>query len=922
MLKMKMIKIKVNEKEKENDKEKINEKVNETVNESETIKMPFNVVLLGNIETENYSLLHKLIKKRMIVKQLKELKNSEENGEEDSNIDEVMNSVEIHGETVKMKIWDNVSANKLFSPSNKCLKVAQGIILFYSVSNRESFKLLKLSLTNLIDLDKYDIPMIMVGYDSETQKREVTYEEGKALADSYGIRFYESSVFKGLEAVLEDIGEQVVYHKYRSRHTNRSKSRRKKNKNLSTCRSTKTINKNLLLLSNVELYQNSTSKKQNNIRGKNISIFSLRKDKRKNSYDENDNNNKNKSNLELDLDESNTSNLNTSSKKRRNRNDFIFKSPDVTDSSLLHQSSSIIFSYLGKTTAQKKREEEVRERRLKREKEMKSWWKQREKKNLERLKRKKQKEKEEQQKRIKEHKINQKEEEKKAFEENYLKIKSNYEQRKKYNKEIEKEIILGKENKRMEKLLEKRSNKEKLNKLKEEKEKEKEKEAKLLHNNRNNLTIKKNLSSNKKTSNLSKNKSNIYNNKLRSKNKSKKNKKVKIKENNQEDDNLAESIKAAKEEEIFKQNLEKKNLLLENYQKNSNIYRCLKCRLIPNIIINEYNQEVEAFCDKSFCDKSHHNITTYSNFHELSLNHPIDNISTPCYYCNKVINELPQGQIMYNCSTCDIYFCAEDEETHNNDRHKNEENKKLQYLQISNNKNKPNNKKDIKDTSLQKKKNKKFNKQMSSPNISKKKYSKSSTSKTKKDVKKLNRENKNKINIISINNNTNDVIPPDKNEKNKINNFNKIQIYLIDSNCDIHNEIYNAYCFNCHQNICWLCEKGHIDHNTIKFEEIFLEDEKLIEKKNELNKAKEELAKINDCFNALMEEIKTKYETLFNIKKKELEIKEKIIIDYETIKYNYHCINNIKNLKIERNKNYLDESKNTNWFHRFDFINI
>ena len=211
---------------------------------------------------------------------------------------------------------------------------------------------------------------------------------------------------------------------------------------------------------------------------------------------------------------------------------------------------------------------------------------------------------------------------------------------------------------------------------------------------------------------------------------------------------------------------------------------------------------------------------------------------------------------------------------------------------------------------------------MSSPNISKKNYCKSSTFKTKKDVKKLNRENKNKINIISINNNTNDVIPPDKNEKNKINNFNKIQIYLIDSNCDIHNEIYNIYFFNCHQNICWLCEKGHIDHNTIKFEEIFLEDEKLIEKKNELNKAKEELAKINDCFNALIEEIKIKYEKLFNIKKKELEIKEKIIIDYETIKYNYHFINNIKNLKIERNKNYLDESKNSNWFHRFDFINI
>lgn len=102
---------------------------------------PFNVVLLGNIESEKASLLHKLIKKRFYIKQLQEIKNNEENDKmEDSNIDDVMNIVEIHGETIKMKIWDNVSANKIFSSSNKGLKIAQGVILFYSVADRKSFK--------------------------------------------------------------------------------------------------------------------------------------------------------------------------------------------------------------------------------------------------------------------------------------------------------------------------------------------------------------------------------------------------------------------------------------------------------------------------------------------------------------------------------------------------------------------------------------------------------------------------------------------------------------------------------------------------------------------------------------------------------------------------------------------------------------
>ena len=105
-----------------------------------------------------------------------------------------MNSIEIHGEVKKMKIWDHSSANKLLSPSNKILKVARGIIFFYSVADRESFNILKLILYNLIDYDKYDIPMVMVGNDSETPERKVTYQEAKSLADSYGIKFYETNI--------------------------------------------------------------------------------------------------------------------------------------------------------------------------------------------------------------------------------------------------------------------------------------------------------------------------------------------------------------------------------------------------------------------------------------------------------------------------------------------------------------------------------------------------------------------------------------------------------------------------------------------------------------------------------------------------------------------------------------------------------
>ena len=106
----------------------------------------------------------------------------------------------------------------------------------------------------------------------------------------------------------------------------------------------------------------------------------------------------------------------------------------------------------------------------------------------------------------------------------------------------------------------------------------------------------------------------------------------------------------------------------------------------------------------------------------------------------------------------------------------------------------------------------------------------------------------------------------------------------MDSFCPNHFQLFKYYCYNCHRNICDLCESEHEYHNKIKLEDILLEEDELIEKKNKLNKEKEELIKIYDCFYVLIEEIKRKFERLYKIKQKELYIKEKIIKDYETKK--------------------------------------
>ena len=385
--------------------------------------------------------------------------------------------------------------------------------------------------------------------------------------------------------------------------------------------------------------------------------------------------------------------------------------------------------------------------------------------------------------------------------------------------------------------------------------------------------------------------------------KSNKNKKEKLRSKSNKIINKDEEEENEKEIEY---NYETKEDIIENYKKNSNIFRCLKCNLIPDIIINEYNQEIEIYCDHYYYNKTHHNIISYSNFIEQSLNHPIDINNIFCTICKKYANELPDDNNIFFCEKCNEFFCDKDNDLHYNLRHKNINDIKDKYLRISKDKiieknlSKKNSKMLM--TPMQNKYNKIMIKQNTTPYLLKKANNKiiSKTQKNElKDTPPLSGNNNiNKENII----------------------YHKLPFSLIDSYCGIHEQIFKFYCFDCHKNFCELCQKNHSNHNVIKFDKILLSNEELNSKKNELNKAKENLLKLNDYFGALIEAIKCKFERLFNIKKKEIEIKEKIIEDYETIKYNYHSINNIRNIIFDNNPKFLDLSPNTNWLCRFNSI--
>ena len=862
--------------------------------DEEKEQKPFNVILLGNIESEKEALIHKLIKKKFAINQLKKLNQSSDNINDNKNLEDIMNSVEIHGETVNMKIYDNTSASKVFSYSNKSLSSAQGIILYYSVCDRNSFNILKSNLNKIMSMNKYDFPMVMVGNDSDLPNRQVNYEEAKALADSYGLSFYEVSINSGLgmAPMFLDLGEQVVYREYGNNPMKNNKSafiRKNEMMNTSGNFYSSKKGKNISIYANEDLYDDEFNK---SIKEK------MKKNLLSNSYLSSNNKNKQKTNYRTFTNESEdsiTNSFRNNKNSNKSKKGFLIKSPDLV-------SSSVILSYRGTTQAQKIREEEIRKKRLQREREMRTWWKIREKQNFEMQKLRKEKEKKNMIDKIKEDKKIQKEKEKKVLEDNLKKNKINYEQKKQNNKKAEKDLLTKKENLLLERIQDKKNNKEKLNKLKEEMDIEQRERQNLLYKQKSTI-----INNSNKKDKLSLAKNNNQSNQNHNKNKKLKSKSTKDKK---EDNNSQNNSTIIDDEQNVTSrqphNYLNKNVLIENYKNNSNIYRCLKCKLIPDILINESNQEIEIYCDHSYKNNLHYNITTYSNFIEQSLNHPVDNNNIACIYCQKYANELSEDKNIFYCNKCDIYFCSDDEEVHRNLMHKIEENIKEKYLNISKNKinEKKMNKKNSKlmMTPMRNKNNKALYKQNTTPMLLKKTNNKMNVNKP---------SSKDKNNYNTNNSNTN-------NQKNTIKNT--LPFYIIDTYCPNHDEVFKFYCFDCHQNFCELCHKNHINHSIIKFDDILLSEDELDTKKNELNQAKEDLVKLNDYFTALIEAIKCKFERLFNIKKKELEIKEKIIHDYETIKYNYHSISNIRNIKFNNNDNFMELSPDTDWFNRFNLI--
>ena len=99
-----------------------------------------------------------------------------------------------------MSIWDTAGQERYRNITKNFYKGAQGIILVYSIENRESFQNVETWKKQIEDHSDIHTCCILLANkcDLDEKERKVTLEEGKKLAEKYEMPFFETSAKKDI----------------------------------------------------------------------------------------------------------------------------------------------------------------------------------------------------------------------------------------------------------------------------------------------------------------------------------------------------------------------------------------------------------------------------------------------------------------------------------------------------------------------------------------------------------------------------------------------------------------------------------------------------------------------------------------------------------------------------------------------------
>ena len=103
-------------------------------------------------------------------------------------------TIEVKGKNVKIQIWDTAGQEAFQAITRTYYKGAIGALLVYDITRKETFTHVTKWLEEVKSNSSKQITIILIGNKKDLEdKRQVSYEEGEALAKENGLMFLETS---------------------------------------------------------------------------------------------------------------------------------------------------------------------------------------------------------------------------------------------------------------------------------------------------------------------------------------------------------------------------------------------------------------------------------------------------------------------------------------------------------------------------------------------------------------------------------------------------------------------------------------------------------------------------------------------------------------------------------------------------------
>jgi len=123
------------------------------------------------------------------------------------------------GKNIKLQIWDTAGQDRFRAITKNYYKGANGIILIYDVTNRQSYENVKNWITQIREEANPNVVIYLAGnkVDVSEEEKVVKTEEGKKIAEEFSLPLYETSAKNGvnINRIFEELVEKVdeIYSK-------------------------------------------------------------------------------------------------------------------------------------------------------------------------------------------------------------------------------------------------------------------------------------------------------------------------------------------------------------------------------------------------------------------------------------------------------------------------------------------------------------------------------------------------------------------------------------------------------------------------------------------------------------------------------------------------------------------------------------